>query len=72
MPRLEVGLKVFAVQGGRGDDWAMYVAPSDTSDEEVMAHGMKLPQAVAESLVLETQDGVEPALRPFFHMEYRR
>lgn len=69
--RAIVGLKAFAVQGGKGDDWAMYVGPVSWDDDDVISNGNKLPWTVATALANEAKDIVDPAFKPFMHLDYR-
>ena len=69
--RAIVGIKAFAVQGHKGDDWAMYVGPLSWSDDDVLSHGSKLRSTTAAQLVNEVKYSVDSGFQPFVHMEYR-
>jgi len=45
-----VAVKIVAVIGAGGNDWAAYLGLSDWSDEYVAESGDKLPAAAAEAL----------------------
>lgn len=45
-----LGVKVMAIVGGSGRDWAAYQAPTDWSDRQVLEEGNKIPQNAAEQL----------------------
>lgn len=49
-PNDTVAVKIVAVIGAGGPDWAAYLGLSDWSDEYVAESGDKLPAAAAEAL----------------------
>lgn len=53
MPGVAVSMKIVAVVGGSGFDWAAYQGPTSWSDEEVAKHGDKLLKSYAEPLFRE-------------------
>ena len=44
-------LKLAAIEGDEVEDWALYLAPGTWSDDDVVDHGLKLPEPIARGIV---------------------